>query len=427
MYCFPNHQIKFSRSLDDCVLYSGKRGSCHVDKGLAPTSGTAREEKVSSRYKKNQEHIRQVKKRKQREWRARVKYRILQRKRLMIITGSLLVLLLMITGGIGIVRAMGKNRLYEKADRKQPEMIKTAPEEVLQEEEETEWKEGWVRYQGNIYEYKSDILTFLVMGIDKNKDVEKTEEGTDGGQADALFLVVVDPSDRTLKIVGINRNTMTDIAIYDENGDITATVKAQIAVQHGFGDGMEESCEYQKKAVENLFYGLPIHGYAAVNMKAISTINDAVGGVEVTVLEDLTRKDKSLVKDAKVHLTGKTAFWYVQYRDTTVFGSADLRLARQKQYLNGFVAAAKKAAKENISVILDLYQAVMPQMVTDVSLDEVAYLAPLLVDYRFSDNSFYTMTGETVAGEQFEEFYVDETALYELILEVFYEKVESME
>ncbi|MCI8898116.1 MAG: LytR family transcriptional regulator [Lachnospiraceae bacterium] len=345
----------------------------------------------------------------------------------MIITGSLLVLLLMITGGIGIVRAMGKNRLYEKADRKQPEMIKTAPEEVLQEEEETEWKEGWVRYQGNIYEYKSDILTFLVMGIDKNKDVEKTEEGTDGGQADALFLVVVDPSDRTLKIVGINRNTMTDIAIYDENGDITATVKAQIAVQHGFGDGMEESCEYQKKAVENLFYGLPIHGYAAVNMKAISTINDAVGGVEVTVLEDLTRKDKSLVKDAKVHLTGKTAFWYVQYRDTTVFGSADLRLARQKQYLNGFVAAAKKAAKENISVILDLYQAVMPQMVTDVSLDEVAYLAPLLVDYRFSDNSFYTMTGETVAGEQFEEFYVDETALYELILEVFYEKVESME
>ena len=241
---------------------------------------------------------------------------------------------------------MGKNRLYEKADRKQPEMIKTAPEEVLQEEEETEWKEGWVRYQGNIYEYKSDILTFLVMGIDKNKDVEKTEEGTDGGQADALFLVVVDPSDRTLKIVGINRNTMTDIAIYDENGDMTATVKAQIAVQHGFGDGMEESCEYQKKAVENLFYGLPIHGYAAVNMKAISTINDAVGGVEVTVLEDLTRKDKSLVKDAKVHLTGKTAFWYVQYRDTTVFGSADLRLARQKQYLNGFVAAAKKRQKK---------------------------------------------------------------------------------
>lgn len=390
--------------------------------------------KNSGRYKKNQEHIRQVKKRKQREEYERIKRRILKRKLLVAVIGSIALFILLVSGGIGIVRAVGKSRLYDKADKKQPGMQRTLTEkgiteeaimeEDITEEEAAEWKEGWVKYKGDIYEYKSDILTFLVMGIDKNKDVEKTEEGTDGGQADALFLVVVDSSDRSFKIVGINRNTMTDIDIYDEKGAFVTTTKAQIAVQHGFGDGMEESCEYQKKAVENLFYGLPVHGYAAVNMNAIATINDAVGGVEVTVLEDLTKKDKSLVKDTKVHLMGKSAFWYVQYRDTTAFGSADMRLARQKQYLNGFIDAAKKAAKENISVILDLYQAVMPQMVTDISLDEVAYLGPLLADYRFGENSFYTMTGETVEGEQFEEFYADETALYEMILEVFYEKVE---
>ena len=106
-----------------------------------------------------------------------------------------------------------------------------------------------------------------------------------------------------------------------------------------------------------------------------------------------------------------------------MFGSADMRLARQKQYLSEFINAAKKAARENISVILELYQAVMPQMVTDISLDEVAYLAPMLVNYRFDDDGFYTMEGETVEGEAFEEFYADETALYEMILEVFYEKV----
>ena len=385
--------------------------------------GLPKKKKTSGRYQKNREHIRQVKRRKQREAFERTKYRILRKKRLVAMIVSIMVLILLISGGIGIVRAMGKNRLYEKAEKKQPEIHKFIPEEILTEEEETEWKEGWVKYKGNIYEYKSDILTFLVMGIDKNKDVERTEEGTDGGQADALFLVVADPSDQSFKIVGINRNTMTDIDIFDENGEIVMTTRAQIAVQHGFGDGMEESCEYQKKAVENLFYGLPIHGYAAVNMKAIATINDAVGGVEVTVLEDLTVKDKSLVKDAEVHLTGESAFWYVQYRDTAVFGSADMRLARQKQYLSEFINAAKKAARENISVILELYQAVMPQMVTDISLDEVAYLAPMLVNYRFDDDGFYTMEGETVEGEAFEEFYADETALYEMILEVFYEKV----
>lgn len=220
---------------------------------------------------------------------------------------------------------------------------------------------------------------------------------------------------------------MTDIKIYNEEGNYVDTVKAQIAVQHGFGNGMEESCEYQKEAVEKLFYGLPIHGYAAINMSAIETINDAVGGVEVTVLEDLTKKDKSLVKDEKVHLKGRNAFWYVQYRDTNVFASADLRLARQKQYLNSFIAAAKKAAKEDISVVLNLYQAIMPQMVTDVSLDEVAYLAPILLDYQFGTENFYMMEGEMVMGEQFEEFYPDETALYEMILEVFYEEVEQNE
>lgn len=380
--------------------------------------------KIPDRYRRNQEHIRQVKKRKQREWRSRVKERIQRRKGMLILTGSMMALVVLAMGGIGVVRAMGKSHLYNRTQQKRPELQEYSTEETLTEEEETQWKEGWVKYKGSIYEYKKDILTFLVMGIDKNKDVERMEEGTDGGQADALFLVVVDPVDRSFKLVGINRNTMTDIDIYDENGEFVTIARAQIAVQHGFGDGMEESCEYQKKAVENLFYGLPIHGYAAVNMKAIATINDAVGGVEVTVLEDLTKKDKSLIKDEKVHLTGESAFWYVQYRDTTVFGSADLRLARQKQYLHGFIDAAKKAAKENISVILELYQAVMPQMVTDVSLDEVAYLAPLLVDYRFEPEGFYTMEGETVEGEQFEEFHADETALYEMILEVFYEKVE---
>jgi len=34
------------------------------------------------------------------------------------------------------------------------------------------------------------------------------------------------------------------------------------------------------------------------------------------------------------------------------------------------------------------------------------------------------LEGETVMGEQFEEFYPNENALYEMILEVFYEPVE---
>ena len=35
------------------------------------------------------------------------------------------------------------------------------------------------------------------------------------------------------------------------------------------------------------------------------------------------------------------------------------------------------------------------------------------------------MQGETVMGDEFEEFYPDEDALYEMILNIFYEPVEQ--
>ena len=187
---------------------------------------------------------------------------------------------------------------------------------------------------------------------------------------------------------------------------------------------MEKSCEYQKKAVEQLFYNLPIHGYAAINMSAIPTINDTVGGIDVTVLEDLSKVDESLVKDSRVHLNGENAFWYVKYRDTDIFASADMRLERQRQYLTGLIDKAGQEISRDISVALNLYQTISPQMVTDISMHEAAYLASVLPKYKFEADNFYTMTGETVMGEEFEEFYPDEDALYEMILDIFYEKVE---
>lgn len=339
---------------------------------------------------------------------------------------ELAVVIAVICVAFQIVRIIGKNSLTSKAESARPELaLVEAQEAPLTEEEESKWQEGWVKYNDKIYAYNEDIMTFLIMGIDKNSDVKEVKEGTNGGQADALFLAVMNPHDKSIKIIGINRNTMTDIDLYNEEGSYINTVKAQIAVQHGFGNGMEESCEYQKKAVQKLFYNLPIHGYAAINMSAIPTINDAVGGVDVTVLEDLTKYDSSLSEGKEVHLTGESAFIYVRERETEEFASADKRLARQKQYLNSFIGTAKKAAKKDISVAIDLYSAISKQMVTDVSMDEVAYLAPILVDYSFNSDSFYMMEGETVMGEKFEEFYADENALYKMILDVFYEEVEQ--
>lgn len=211
------------------------------------------------------------------------------------------------------------------------------------EEEAAGWKEGWVKYNGQIYAYNEDILTFLIMGIDKTKDVKEVAEGTNGGQADALFLVVLNPHDNSLSVIGINRNTMTDISVYDDNGAYVNTIKAQITVQHGFGNGVEESCEYQVNAVQHLFYEMPVHGYAAINMSAIGPLTDMVGGVDVVALEDIKSGNSTVIKEGEeVHLEGDLAFAYIHNRDTKEFGSADHRLERQKQFITTYLQKVKQ-------------------------------------------------------------------------------------
>lgn len=321
------------------------------------------------------------------------------------ISACIAIIIVFILGGFVFIRTSGLKHLQNRTQENLP---------------------GRIKYQNIFYEYNTDIITFLIMGIDKGKETIEPWEIDDGGngQADALFLAVLNTKDKTLKVININRNIMTDINIYDEDGVYYGSHTAQIALQHAYGKSAEDGCIYQLETVKNLFYNIPIHGYAAVNIAAVPALNDAVGGVDVSVLEDLTSQDASLVKGSQVHLMGESAYWYVKYRDIDVFASIDIRMARQKQYLKEFIHAAKQSVIKNTFIVFDLYQKVMLQTITDISFTEILYLASILPAYQFDESSFYNVEGETVMGEIYEEFYVDETALYELILDIFYEEVQ---
>lgn len=346
-------------------------------------------------------------------------------KKFWIILMSILGVLLVI--GVlswNVIRAYGKHNIMSQVEVSHPD-IETKETQETPQEEKSKWKDGWIKYGDKIYEYDENLITFLFMGIDKDGKVKEVAEGTNGGQADALFLMVLDQYEQKITIVGINRNTMADIDVYNENGDYVTTTKAQLAVQHGFGNGMEESCEYQVDAVRKLFYNLPIHGYAAINMKAIPVINDTVGGVNVQALSDV-KNDEGLVvikKDSAIFLNGNEAYRYVRWRDVNELGSADERLARQKQYLIAWVSQAKAAVKEDAGIISQIYNNLTPYMVTNVTFDEIAYLAPEVTGYSLDMNGIRSIEGETVMGDEFEEYYIDEDKLYELIIDVFYKEV----
>lgn len=356
---------------------------------------------------------------------------------LAILLSVALVLAAGVTAGYFVLENRGRSRLQEKQALlptgmsgnvpAETESIETEPAETAAPEEETtELKEGELRYQGHTYAYKQDVMTFLFMGIDKKGEMKASENRIKGGQADAIFLLVLDPEDLSIGVIAVNRDTMTDVEVYDAEGVFVETRKAQIALQHAYGDGMEESCERTAAAVSKLFYGIPIHGYCAVNMEAITLLNDLLGGVDVTPGEDIYIGQKLKWKAGEpVHLEGKDAFTFVQNRDITVEQSAEGRLARQKLYLQAFMDTAKNQIKKDMTLPLQIYTKLSPYMVTDVAADEAVYLATQAISYHFDPAHMYAMEGEVQQGEVFEEFYQDDVALYELILDIFYEKKEE--
>ena len=196
----------------------------------------------------------------------------------------LLVLLLLgitVSAGWLWMNYSGQSRLSQKQEAI-PELMQQAESEA---ESEMMLEAGSIRYHGKVYTYKKDILTFLFLGIDKNGEVKASSNLFKGGQADALFLAVLDPGEKKISVIGINRDTMASMNVYDKNGRYSGRQTAQIALSHAYGDGLEESCENSLDAVSNLFYGLPIHGYCALNMSVVSKLNDAVGGVDVVIPE----------------------------------------------------------------------------------------------------------------------------------------------
>lgn len=280
--------------------------------------------------------------------------------------------------------------------------------------------ENYISYNGQRYQHNDHLRTYLYMGIDKDGPVTEAEDSVSGGQSDAMFLIVVDSEKKTISVLSINRNAMTDVDVYDKDGNFVETRKLQICLQHGFGDGMRTSCQRSVDAVSNLLYGEPVSGYIAMNMDAMPMMNDSVGGVTVEVLDDLTSPSRnvSLHKGETVTLNGDEAYVYLRSRDINEFDSATERLNRQMQYIQALV---KQAKSKDTATLVSAYDAITDYIVTNV---DVPNLVNKLTTYEFDDSRMYTIPGETKMGEQYEEYHVDEDALYQVMLDIFYKPVE---
>lgn len=323
----------------------------------------------------------------------------------------------MITVGFAIVLAVGFLVFYESGKSQLKEQAATASFSNLGAERTLTKPPEVIDYNGHQYHYNSDLYVILCMGIDTENDM--VEEGTptgNSGQSDANFLVVLDERQKRISIIAIPRDTMTGIDIYDVVGGYVDTIEEHLALQYAYGNGGSESCAMMERAVSRLMYGMPINAYVSFSLNAIEILNGMVGGVPVTLEENF----EEYKAGETVTLNNEQAYRYVRLRDCEEDYSADARLKRQKQYLTAYVEKAIACTKEDVRQPFRIYHSVSDYMITDVTSKELFSMVVLGLNCEFSESYFYRVPGEQQLGDGYEEFHVDQEALYELILEVFY-------
>ena len=348
------------------------------------------------------------------------KFRLSRKALAWIIVLSVLVVLIGgSTGAYFIMRNYGRRTLEKHIVLEDVQM--SAPEgAIVADGFET------ITWNGKTYAKKDSVLNVLCLGIDNNAEMPTEEDEVingAAGQADTIFLAVLDTETGELTLLNISRDSMTDVDVYNADGEYVDTREMQLCLAYAYGDGGESSCLNTVKSVSRLMYGIPIDAYAVLDLPAIGILNDAVGGVEVTVLEDLSDKDPALTEGARVLLQGNQAEIYVRSRNKATLASNNERMSRQKQYITSFFYKASAQIQEDWSAALTLYQAVQAYSQTSFRIPQIVYLATLVSKVDFSEKDIITIPGSVTKGEEFAEYHVFDDDLFQIILDTYYQEI----
>lgn len=279
-----------------------------------------------------------------------------------------------------------------------------------------------VTWQGKTYKYNQNLSNYLLLGVDKRTPAETRVGKADAGQADALFLLSLNRKTKKMTMISIPRDTMTDVESFDLEGKSLGKSKDHISLSYGYGDGGAESCKLTQEAVSNLFYGLPIQGYLAMNLDGIPELAKSVGGLTVTVPNNsLEYKYPEFAEGAEVTLTEENTEVFLRSRDVDESQSAIYRMERQKAFLDAFSKKAKECYEQNAKFAANLFVAIKPYTVTNISEDRLMKL------FQTADEGDgyieWTVPGEGTQGLSYDEYQVDDDALYTKVMETFYQEV----
>ena len=286
-------------------------------------------------------------------------------------------------------------------------------------------KSSTLYFDGKNYQIKENMEVVLIMGIDDREDLGNTKFAINNSQADVLYVFAVDHKNKTFQAIQINRETMTGIQTYNNDGTKDAIAEAQICLAHSFGKTEQGRCLNTVDAVSGLLFNMPVDHYISLNMAAISILNEQVGGVTVTVPAGLESADPAFKEGTKVKLQGKQAELFVRSRMSLENDTNEFRMERQQIFMNAWMDQANQRMDSDSGFALGLVLSLSDYMTSDLSANALSDLANQLKEYK--NLGTVKTVGETLLENEakisaFREYYVDSDDLERKVIEIFYEE-----
>lgn len=270
---------------------------------------------------------------------------------------------------------------------------------------------------GVAYFPRQDITTILFMGIDEMGPVQSSGYYRNHGESDVIMLVILDEKNENCSILVFNRDSMVTMPALGLGGKQAGTFYGQLALSHTYGSGLEDSAENVRTTLQNLLGDVRIDYYVAMNMDAISIMTDAVGGVRIKVTDDFSYVDDS-ISTGEVLLDGNQAYSFVRSRQGIGDQLNITRMERHKEFVAGFMKAFGEKTGKSDTFVLTTYDKVAPYIVTDCSVNTLTALVSRFSEYELLE--IVSPEGENVLSEEYYEFHLDQEALEELVMRLFY-------
>lgn len=224
---------------------------------------------------------------------------------------------------------------------------------------------------------RDQTMTILVAGIDY-------EEGRTVANTDVIMVVNIDLQNGKMNALQIPRDTYVGEQLV-KYGKINGLYNWGLKD----GDGTTGVSVLAQVIFDQL--KLPIDNYVCVDMDVFPTLVDMLGGVEITLDEEIVLTEGTVLEAGSHLLDGTTAENFVRNRD---FALADItRLKMQRYFFGGLLNKLFNTPKMEL---LSLITACYDYIDTDFTVQEILQLALTAQKFSASDFQVVRAPGEPV-------------------------------